>query len=423
MYTLNLDNEDNGDIIRRRTIRRRCSLFYAEQELHNFDDYDNACNQDAFAFGGTITDPSDDSLDPFDNLGEAGTYIRLPMNKHTPKLENIDTVKRRPIRRRCSLFYAEEELLDVEDFNNIWNQDAFAGTMNDLSDDNLYPFGNSDEDFAVKDRTLSLTMNFDINRYSYVGDRRASIAIAKLTSEELDTRTPNIAQPITFHPTTENLSESHTREQLSTAPLSIDPLSCFSGNLAGYYSTLRNNLLEATEKSKVTRVALMKMSGKLITKRTILQTKYVKREVIMTSERSKHLRRRSMVTRVVIAQPDISYPTENLFESHMVKQLSPTLPSVDPPPFFSGNLVGYYSMLQNNLFKANEKSKETRVCIIKIREYNLSKAMDRSKVTRLVLAKVKENVIKKRAARQMKRTKRKVIKKPKPSKHLCKKYE
>jgi len=386
---------------------------------------------------------------------------------------NRPAVKRRSIRRRCSLFYVEQELRDADDFDNIWNQDAFDGTITDLSNDRLNPFGNSGEVFEVKDRTLSLTMNFDINRYSYnVGGRRASIAIAKLSSEELDTMS-NIVQPITFYPTTENLSESHMGRQLSPTPptffseafalkdrtlsltmnfdinrysynvgdrrasiaiakltseelegkqLSPTPPPFFSDNIAGYYSMLQNNLLEATEKSRVTRVALTKMNENMIKKRTVQQTKYAKKKVIKRPQPSKYLRKRSVATQVVIAQPTNSYPTENLHELQKGEQLSPTLPSADSPPFFSGDLAGRYSILQNNLFKAIEKSKVTRVVFTKIRENNLRKAKEKSKLTRVVLAKMKENMIKKRAAHQMKLLKRKVVKRSKPSKQLCRRY-
>jgi len=195
------------------------------------------------------------------------------MKRHSTPIDDGDItengmngpiLKRRSIRRRNSLFYDEKDYLNLDGFGNMLKQDASDGTITDLSDDDLNPFTGSGEALAVKDQALSFSTNFDINRYSYnVGDRRASIAFAELTVEELD----NASTATTFCPT-ENLSESYTREQLSPNPRTIDPPLFFSGNLAGCNSMLEKNLLVAIQKSEVTRVVVTKIKESMIRKWT-----------------------------------------------------------------------------------------------------------------------------------------------------------
>lgn len=187
--------------------------------------------------------------------------------------------QRQIVHRRRSLFFEERNLDDIVDKDYVWNQGGF--------DDTIGYFNESYEPFIEKERTLSLTMNFDINLYSsYQGGRRASIAVARRASEELDPA--NIAQLVTYDHTV-NQSESDSKgERLSLNTPIIDSSTYFTGTMASYYCIVRRNLLGAIEKSTESRGVVEKMNRTKVNE----VRKFLKTRVVKKSQPTKHSFRR-----------------------------------------------------------------------------------------------------------------------------------
>jgi len=178
--------------------------------------------------------------------------------------------QRQIVHRRRSLFFEERNLDDIVDKDYVWNQGGFDDTP-----------------FTKKERTLSLTMNFDINLYSsYQGGRRASIAVARRASEELDPA--NIAQLVTYDHTV-NQSESDSKgERLSLNTPIIESPTYFTGTMASYYRIVRCNLLRAIKKSAESRGVVEKMNKTRVNE----VRKFLKTRVVKKSQPTKHSFRR-----------------------------------------------------------------------------------------------------------------------------------
>jgi len=130
-------------------------------------------------------------------------------------------------------------------------------------------------------------MNFDINLYSsYQGGRRASIAVARRASEELDPA--NIAQLVTYDHTV-NQSESDSKgERLSLNTPIIESPTYFTGTMASYYRIVRCNLLRAIKKSAESRGVVEKMNKTRVNE----VRKFLKTRVVKKSQPTKHSFRR-----------------------------------------------------------------------------------------------------------------------------------
>jgi len=249
-------------------------------------------------------------------------------------------------RRRCSLFFDDQDSAAITDSVKICNtdpnviNDATADVNLDAYDDSLASIKDHWRVTDKQERNLSLAMNFDIKSLFSCDEetRRASMAFAKFVSEELDTA--NVTHPTTKHERTLSLAmnfdmkslfssdeesrrasiafaklitdeldsakAAHNRQpyvdsQKEDPPLpissDIDSPSFFQNNLANYYLMIRENLCNAMHRSEATRAAIGKMktraaignmNANILTQAPQLRDS-PKKSVIKRSQPSKHL--------------------------------------------------------------------------------------------------------------------------------------
>ena len=103
-------------------------------------------------------------------------------------------------------------------------------------------------------------------------------------------RSAKIEQPIKSS-TAENISEFHDKELLSSAT-DVDSQPFFTGHLANYHSVQKRVLLEAIEKTMVTRSVVTKIRQNMIENSLKYPSNQWERKVTKTSEFSKSKRKR-----------------------------------------------------------------------------------------------------------------------------------
>jgi len=249
-----------------RPNRRRCSLFFEEQDNAAITDRVKICNSDLHMINDAFAD------DNVDIVSDALSPIKDPWRVADKKERNLSLALNFDMK---SLFSSDEESRRASI--------AFAKFVADELDTTNMTHSTKHE------RTLSLAMNFDMKSLfsSDEESRRASIAFAKLISEELDTvKAAQTRQPCVDSGLQNQLSHATSHATSSTSSTSIfqNP---FQNNLANYYLMIRGNLCDAMQRSQATRKAIGDLKANVLSQVPQVNEP-LKRTVIKRSQPSKY---------------------------------------------------------------------------------------------------------------------------------------
>jgi len=270
-YTHTVDGDDRTrNNAMGRSIHRRSSLFVEGQCLAKNDNNVEVSNEDLDTFfENAFGDEDADHLDGDDR--------------------SRNNTMGRTNHRRCHSSLVEGQCLATNDNNmEVSNEhldffeNAFGDEDVDHLDDNL-SLSQVKEDcklFAEAERHLSLTMNFDIKSFSFPDgeeSHRASISFAEIKLDH-----SNIAR----HQQSKIEQAAHIAKTTGTPPF-------FTGNLAKYYMTMKDNLCETMVTSEETRVVLEKMNEDVYGRVPQLR-EYIKKKVLKRSRQEKHVLRQKL---------------------------------------------------------------------------------------------------------------------------------
>jgi len=250
-----------------RPNRRRCSLFFEEQDKAAITDRVKICNSDLHMINDAFAD------DNVDIVGDALSPIKDPWRVADKKERNLSLALNFDMK---SLFSSDEESRRASI--------AFAKFVTEELDTTNMTHSTKHE------RTLSLAMNFDMKSLfsSDEESRRASMAFAKLISEEIDTvKAAQTRQPCVDSGMENQLSHatSHATSSINSTSIFQNP---FQNNLANYYLMIRGNLCDAMQRSQETRAAIGNLKAKVLSQVPQVNEP-LKRTVIKRSQPSKYL--------------------------------------------------------------------------------------------------------------------------------------